>query len=82
MTNKVISNKVMDLIAEQLCVDREHVTPAATLDDRLGADSLDLVELVMVLEEAFDIEIDDQAAEKAETVADVINLVIELGSQP
>ncbi len=63
--------KVADIIANQLGVDKEIVTPEANVVDDLGADSLDVVELVMALEEAFDLEIPDEEAEKIRTVKDI-----------
>jgi acyl carrier protein len=63
--------KVVDIIANQLGVEREIITPEANIVDDLGADSLDVVELVMALEEAFDLEIPDEEAEKIRTVKDV-----------
>jgi acyl carrier protein len=63
--------KVVDIIANQLGVDKEIITPEANIVDDLGADSLDVVELVMALEEAFDLEIPDEEAEKIRTVKDV-----------
>jgi acyl carrier protein len=63
--------KVTDIIANQLGVDREMITPEAHVVDDLGADSLDIVELVMALEEAFDLEIPDDDAEKIRTVQDI-----------
>lgn len=65
--------KVMDIIAEQLQIDREQVTLEASFVDDLGADSLDTVELVMALEEEFDVEIPDEDAEKIRTVKDAIS---------
>lgn len=62
--------KIRDIIVEQLGVAPEKVTPDASFIDDLGADSLDTVELVMALEEAFEIEIPDEAAEKMERVKD------------
>ena len=67
-----VADKVKSIIVEQLGVDEEEVTPDASFVDDLGADSLDTVELVMALEEAFDIEIPDEDAEKMTTVADAI----------
>lgn len=67
-----IEEKVIDIIVEKLNVPREKVKPEASFIDDLGADSLDLVELVMAMEEAFDIEISDEEAEKLRTVKDVI----------
>ena len=75
MTN---AEKVKDIIAEQLSVDLGEVVPGANLVDNLKADSLDLVELAMVLEEAFCVEISDDQAEKIETVRDAVDLVNEL----
>ena len=67
-----VADKVKSIIVEQLGVDEEEVTPDASFVDDLGADSLDTVELVMALEEEFDIEIPDEDAEKMTTVADAI----------
>ena len=66
------AEKVIDIIVEQLSVDRDKVTPEASFVDDLGADSLDLVELIMAMEEAFDTEIPDEVAEKITTVKDAI----------
>lgn len=63
--------KVKNIIVEQLGVDGERVKAEASFIDDLGADSLDIVELVMAMEEEFDIEIPDEAAEKLRTVGDV-----------
>jgi acyl carrier protein len=63
-----IENKIKEIIVEQLGVAEEEVTPAASFIEDLGADSLDTVELVMALEEEFDIEIPDDDAEKISTV--------------
>ncbi len=61
-------DKLIDIIVEQLSVDKAKVVPAASFVDDLGADSLDLVELIMAMEEAFDTEIPDEIAEKISTV--------------
>jgi acyl carrier protein len=66
-----IQQKVKDIIVEQLGVDPERVKAEASFIDDLGADSLDIVELVMAMEEEFDIEIPDEEAEKLKTVQDV-----------
>jgi acyl carrier protein len=66
-----ISPKVKDIIVEQLGVDPEKVKAEASFIDDLGADSLDIVELVMAMEEEFDLEIPDEDAEKLKTVNDV-----------
>ena len=65
--------KVYQLVCDQLGVDRSEVKPEATLLDDLGADSLDVVEMVMALEEAFDLEIPDEDVEGIRTVGDVEN---------
>ena len=67
--------KVIDIIVEQLSVDKDKVVPGASFVDDLGADSLDLVELIMAMEEAFGIEIPDEVAEKITTVQDAIEHV-------
>ena len=67
--------KIKQIISEQLGVDEAEVTPTASFVDDLGADSLDTVELVMAFEEAFDIEIPDEDAEKIRTVQDAISYV-------
>lgn len=63
---------IRDRIVEQLNVEPEQVTPEASFEDDLGADSLDLVELIMALEEEFGISIPDEDAEKIKTVADAV----------
>ena len=65
--------KVKQIIADQLMVDVEEVTPGASFQEDLGADSLDVVELVMQFEEEFDLEIRDEDAEKCKTVKDVLD---------
>ncbi len=71
MSKTVEESKIIDIIANQLGVDKDIVTPGANIVDDLGADSLDVVELVMALEEAFDMEIPDEDAEKIRTVQDI-----------
>ena len=68
-------DKIKAIIAEQLGVKVEEVTPQASFIDDLGADSLDTVELVMALEEEFNIEIPDEDAEKMATVGDAIKYI-------
>jgi acyl carrier protein len=70
-----IEDKVKQIIVDQLGVNAEEVTETATFIDDLGADSLDTVELVMALEEAFEIEIPDEDAEKINNVKDAIDYV-------
>ena len=68
-------DKVKQIIADQLLVDVDDVTPGSNLIDDLGADSLDVIELVMQFEEAFDIEIADEDAENIKTVKDVLDYI-------
>lgn len=70
-----IDEKMVGIIAEQLTVDKEKVVANASFVDDLGADSLDLVELIMAMEEGYDIEIPDEDAESIATVQDAINYV-------
>ncbi|CAK8710646.1 MAG: acyl carrier protein [Candidatus Electrothrix sp. AW2] len=70
-----VADKMIDIIEEQLSVDKEKIVPGASFVDDLGADSLDLVELIMAMEEEFDIEIPDEDAEKIATVQDAIDYV-------
>ncbi|MEA5578361.1 acyl carrier protein [Anabaena sp. UHCC 0451] len=67
--------RVKKIVAEQLDVEKEKVVGNASFIDDLGADSLDIVELVMALEEEFDIEIPDEAAEKILTVQEVVDYI-------
>lgn len=67
--------KIKEIIAEKLSVELEEVIPGANFVDDLGADSLDLVELVMTMEEEFDVDISDDDAEKLVTVQDAMNFV-------
>jgi acyl carrier protein len=73
----VVESKIKTIIAEQLGVKPEEVTPSASFVDDLGADSLDTVELIMALEEEFNIEIPDEDAEKMKTVGDAIKYIEE-----
>ncbi|MEK7409384.1 MAG: acyl carrier protein [Acidobacteriota bacterium] len=70
-----VAPKVKQIIVEQLGVDESQVDPTASFVDDLGADSLDLVELVMAFEEAFDLDIPDEDAEKISTVKDAIDYI-------
>lgn len=72
--------KIRGMIAEQLGIGLEQVTDDAKFIDDLGADSLDVVELVMALEEEFDVEIADEQAEKIQTVGDAIEFIKALSS--
>lgn len=71
-----VEERVKNIIVEQLNVDAEQVTAEASFVDDLGADSLDIVELVMTMEEEFDLEIPDEDAEKIKSVGDVIKYVV------
>ena len=70
-----VEDKVKKVISEKLKVAVEDVVPEASLVDDLGADSLDLVELIMSMEDQFDVDIDDDQAEKLRTVKDVIEFL-------
>lgn len=67
--------KVRDLIADELDVDVEEVTREAKLADDLGADSLDAVELIMAIEDEFDIEVSDEEAQKFKTVGQIVEYI-------
>lgn len=75
MTQEEIFEKVKSIIIEQLGVTENSVTMEASFIDDLGADSLDIVELIMALEEEFDTEIPDSDAEKVVTVGDVVDYI-------
>ena len=81
MADKPIEEKVKDIIVEQLGVNPEQVTPQASFIEDLGADSLDIVELVMAFEEEFGVEVPDEDAEKLQTVGDVIKYIEEKSSK-
>ncbi len=72
-----VEEKIRSIIAEQLGVKVDEVTPQASFIDDLGADSLDTVELIMALEEEFSVEIPDEDAEKMTTVGDAIKYIEE-----
>jgi acyl carrier protein len=74
---KTVEQKVIDIIVEQLKVSPEEVTLEASFLEDLGADSLDLVELIMAMEEEFGLEISDEDAEKIQTVQDAVNYITE-----
>jgi acyl carrier protein len=77
MVEKSVEQKVIEIVVEQLGVSREEATPEASFVDDLGADSLDLVELIMAMEEQFGLEISDEDAEKIRTVQEVIDYIKE-----
>ena len=70
-----VEERVKKIIAEKLSVDIEEVVPEASFVDDLGADSLDLVELIMAMEEEFDTDISDEDAEQITTVKDAIDYI-------
>ena len=72
-----VLEKVKEIVVEQLGVEEEEATEKASFVDDLGADSLDIVELIMAFEEAFETEIPDEDAEKMVTVADVVKYIKE-----
>ena len=77
MSQEAIFEKVRTIVAEQLSVEAQDVKSESNFQNDLGADSLDTVELVMALEEAFDIEIPDEAAEGIATVGDAVKYIQE-----
>ncbi len=70
-----IEQKIKEIVAEQLSVDEADVVPEASFVDDLGADSLDLVELIMAMEEEFDLKIEDEEAETIKTVQNAIDFI-------
>lgn len=77
MSTSTIYDRLKGIVTEQLGVDEEEVTPEASFVDDLNADSLDLVELIMSLEEEFGLEISDEDAEKIQTVGDAASYIEE-----
>ena len=75
MKTRYLNQEMIDIIVEQLSVEKDKVVSEASFVDDLGADSLDLVELIMAMEEKFDIEIPDEDAETIVTVQDAVNYV-------
>lgn len=71
----MVFDKVKELIAEQLDVDEDSITPDANIQDDLGADSLDVVDLVMALEEEYEVEIPDEAVANIKTVGDIVKYI-------
>ena len=75
MTGTNVEMKVRSIIAEQLGVGEDEIKPESSFIDDLGADSLDIVELVMAMEEEFDVEIPDEQAESIKTVKDAVDYI-------
>ncbi|MFM7141723.1 MAG: acyl carrier protein [Alphaproteobacteria bacterium] len=75
MAGSDVEAKVREIVCEQLGVTKEEVSPSAAFIEDLGADSLDIVELVMALEEEYDLEISEEDAEKIRTVGDVVAFI-------
>ena len=75
MSDKSIADRIKDIIVEQLGVNADQINPEAKFIEDLGADSLDIVELIMALEEEFGTEIPDEEAEKLQTVGDVAKYI-------
>jgi acyl carrier protein len=75
MTATNVEMKVKSIIAEQLGVGEDEIKPESSFIDDLGADSLDIVELVMAMEEEFDVEIPDEQAESIKTVKDAVDYI-------
>ena len=80
-TEPSIEEKVNEMIVKQMGVNKEQVKPETSFINDLGADSLDTVELVMELEDAFKINIPDEDAEKIQTVGDAINYIIKINKE-
>ena len=72
-----ILERVTNVVVDQLAIEPSAVVPEASFQDDLGADSLDVVELIMAMEEEFDIKIDDEAAQNIKTVKDAVNFIKE-----
>lgn len=76
-----IESRVKQIVAEQLGVDEADVTANASFIDDLGADSLDIVELIMAMEEEFDVKIEDEEAENIKTVNDAIGFISKIQNE-
>jgi acyl carrier protein len=77
VTPEEIKDKVIDIVCEQMGVTRDKVSPETSFINDLGADSLDTVELIMEFEDAFDLNIPDEVAEKIQTIGDAVKYVVE-----
>ena len=81
MTNEELFESIKSMIVEQLGVEEDKITMDSSFVDDLNADSLDMVELVMAMEQEFDIEIPDDVAEKVTTVKDAIDYILGLDKE-
>ncbi len=77
MSEEILA-RVVKVVADQLSVDTAEIRPESSFQDDLGADSLDLVELIMAMEEEFDVKIDDEAAQKIKTVQNAVDFISSL----
>ena len=77
----MVFDKIKDIIVEQLDVEEDAVTMEASITDDLGADSLDVVDLVMSIEESFDVEIPDEEVENIKTVGDIVKYIENKGEE-
>ncbi len=75
MTNEELFDKIKEMIVDQLGVDEKDITPESSFIDDLNADSLDMVELVMAMEQEFDVSVPDEVAEKVGTVGDAVEYI-------
>jgi acyl carrier protein len=70
-----VQDKVIEIVCDQLTLDRSQVTPESSFLEDLGADSLDIVQLIMALEEEYHLEISDEEAEKIRTIQDIVDYI-------
>jgi acyl carrier protein len=70
-----VTDKVVEIVCDQLTLDRSQVTPESSFLEDLGADSLDIVQLIMALEEEYHLEISDEEAEKIRTIQDIVDYI-------
>lgn len=77
MTQVEVFNKIKEMIVDALGVDEEKVTMEASFKEDLGADSLDAVELIMSVEEEFDVEVDEEFSQNLKVVSDIVNYIVD-----